>query len=148
MGGEPRLWAAMPALSLAWKLLWLASDAHPQGKDLYDAVLHAERLLSERTPLSFDLPLYVFNTYESWDKQEFALAALTGFYIEWQHFHKAFPWIHIEVGDWEKRLHTALEPTFTLGSWRADQERGRPSASFMPPHKMMIPSMKPQNPAM
>jgi hypothetical protein len=29
--------------SLAWKLVWLFSDTHPQGKDLYDAVLLAER---------------------------------------------------------------------------------------------------------
>ncbi len=35
--------AASPALSLAWKMLWLVTDAHPQGKDLYDAVLLAER---------------------------------------------------------------------------------------------------------
>ncbi len=33
---------ATPALSLAWKLLWLLSDVYPQGKDLYDAVLLAE----------------------------------------------------------------------------------------------------------
>lgn len=37
------LLAASPALSLCWKLLWLGSDTHPQGKDLYDAVLLAER---------------------------------------------------------------------------------------------------------
>jgi hypothetical protein len=34
--------AATAALSLAWKLLWLATDHYPQGKDLYDAVLLAE----------------------------------------------------------------------------------------------------------
>ncbi|MEY2232507.1 MULTISPECIES: hypothetical protein [Streptomyces] len=28
--------AATPALSPAWKVLWLISDRHPQGKDLYD----------------------------------------------------------------------------------------------------------------
>ena len=28
--------------ALAWKLLWLATDTYPQGKDLYDAVLLAE----------------------------------------------------------------------------------------------------------
>jgi Nucleotidyl transferase AbiEii toxin, Type IV TA system len=39
-------WAATPALSLAWKLHWLAADqeAHgvSQGKDVYDAVLLSE----------------------------------------------------------------------------------------------------------
>ncbi len=34
--------AATPELSLAWKLLWLARDEYPRGKDLYDAVLLAE----------------------------------------------------------------------------------------------------------
>ncbi len=37
------LLAATPELSPAWKLLWLATDSHPQGKGLYDAVLLAER---------------------------------------------------------------------------------------------------------
>lgn len=36
--------AASPEESLAWKLLWLASDGWPQGKDLYDAVLLAENV--------------------------------------------------------------------------------------------------------
>ncbi|MFD4912956.1 hypothetical protein ACFWNR_07010 [Streptomyces virginiae] len=27
---------------MAWKLMWPAGDMHPQGKDLYDAVLPAE----------------------------------------------------------------------------------------------------------
>ncbi|MEV7830476.1 hypothetical protein AB0P12_07595 [Streptomyces subrutilus] len=35
--------AATPALSLAWKLLWIISDGHPQGKDLHHAALLAER---------------------------------------------------------------------------------------------------------
>ncbi len=34
---------ASPRESLAWKLYWLWSDIHCQGKDLYDAVLLAER---------------------------------------------------------------------------------------------------------
>ena len=42
--------AASPALSLAWKLMWLATDRYPQGKDLYDAVLLAEHT-------AVDLPL-------------------------------------------------------------------------------------------
>ena len=40
--GSLELLAATPETSLAWKLLWLAGDMHPQGKDLYDAVLLAE----------------------------------------------------------------------------------------------------------
>ncbi|MGW0962041.1 nucleotidyl transferase AbiEii/AbiGii toxin family protein [Streptomyces gelaticus] len=45
-----RVQAVSPGLSLAWKLLWLVTDAYPQGKDLYDAVL-----LAERTPPSYEL---------------------------------------------------------------------------------------------
>ena len=36
------LLAANQELSLAWKLQWLATDAYPQAKDLYDAALLAE----------------------------------------------------------------------------------------------------------
>jgi hypothetical protein len=43
--------AATPALSLAWKLLWLYTDIEPQGKDLYDAVLLAEHATLERSLL-------------------------------------------------------------------------------------------------
>lgn len=45
-GGQVQ--AASPALSLAWKMLWLISDMHPQGKDLYDAVLLAEQQVLSR----------------------------------------------------------------------------------------------------
>lgn len=38
--------AVTPELSLAWKVQWLITDMYPQAKDLYDAVL-----LAERTPL-------------------------------------------------------------------------------------------------
>ena len=38
----PSLWFASRAESLAWKLLWLDTDMHPQAKDVYDAVLLAE----------------------------------------------------------------------------------------------------------
>ena len=42
--GGPPLWFASKAEQLAWKLLWLEDDYHPQGKDLYDAVLLAEQV--------------------------------------------------------------------------------------------------------
>lgn len=47
--GAP-LYTASPRLSPAWKLLWLASDIHPEGKDLFDAVL-----LAEHAELPFEL---------------------------------------------------------------------------------------------
>ncbi|MCO8277738.1 nucleotidyl transferase AbiEii/AbiGii toxin family protein [Actinoplanes sp. TRM 88003] len=46
-GPPTALWTASPELSLAWKLQWLATDQNTHGtsdgKDLYDAVLLAER---------------------------------------------------------------------------------------------------------
>ena len=42
-GGTLSLLAAGKAMSLAWKLHWLETDMHPQGKDLYDATLLAEQ---------------------------------------------------------------------------------------------------------
>ncbi|MGX8910123.1 nucleotidyl transferase AbiEii/AbiGii toxin family protein [Streptomyces netropsis] len=41
-GAPAVLMAASPELSLAWKILWLVTDRHPEAKDLYDAVLLAE----------------------------------------------------------------------------------------------------------
>ena len=41
-GVDAPLQAAPASLALAWKLLWLATDLYPQGKDLYDAALLAE----------------------------------------------------------------------------------------------------------
>jgi hypothetical protein len=43
IAADLQMLAASPALSLAWKLLWLHTDIEPQGKDLYDATLLAER---------------------------------------------------------------------------------------------------------
>lgn len=44
---------ATPALSLAWKLIWLLSDSYPQGKDLYDAALLAESTAIPEALLDF-----------------------------------------------------------------------------------------------
>ncbi len=44
-GAPPeRCLVATPEESLAWKLLWLVTDAYPQGKDLFDAALLRERV--------------------------------------------------------------------------------------------------------
>nr|WP_236646982.1 hypothetical protein [Micromonospora acroterricola] len=41
-GVDEPLLAAPASLALAWKLLWLATDMYPQGKDLYGAFLLGE----------------------------------------------------------------------------------------------------------
>ena len=54
------LQVAPKELSLAWKLLWLHSDMHPRGKDLYDAML-----LAEATTLPLPLLQAVFEIADS-----------------------------------------------------------------------------------
>ncbi|WNI20618.1 nucleotidyl transferase AbiEii/AbiGii toxin family protein [Streptomyces sp. ITFR-16] len=102
-----RVLAASPGLSLAWKLLWLVSDAYPQGKDLYDAVL-----LAEHTPPRYDTV-----------RAAFALAGADGlrpagrWWIEtlgvetgWEHFVADYPWVTDTAAGLTRRLGRALEP--------------------------------------
>ncbi|MFI6145571.1 nucleotidyl transferase AbiEii/AbiGii toxin family protein [Streptomyces sp. NPDC051109] len=108
--------AASPALSLAWKLLWILSDAHPQGKDLYDAVL-----LAERYALPYGLLQDVFRLAGEWplpdrevELQDFANladAAYPG--TEWEHFEAEYPHL-ASAGEaaFVERLVEALRPAF------------------------------------
>ncbi|MEV7523289.1 nucleotidyl transferase AbiEii/AbiGii toxin family protein [Streptomyces sp. NPDC091371] len=108
--------AATPALSLAWKVLWLVSDRHPQGKDLYDAVL-----LAERYALPNALVQEVFREAGEWPypNNELTLAHIAHLapdgYVgaEWEHFEAEYP--HL-AGPGEEafiaRLVEALRPTF------------------------------------
>jgi len=82
------LWFASRSESLAWKLLWLQSDMHPQGKDLYDAVL-----LAEDSPLSLELARAVFNAKgERWRDLELQLPAATwSGQLEWDSFALEYP---------------------------------------------------------
>ncbi|WP_328621556.1 hypothetical protein [Streptomyces sp. NBC_00354] len=86
--------AASPALSPAWKLLWILSDGHPQGKDLYDAVLPAEWC-----PLPYGLLQDVFRLAGEWpmpnrevELQDFANLAEAAYPgTEWEHFETEYP---------------------------------------------------------
>ncbi|MFD9337295.1 nucleotidyl transferase AbiEii/AbiGii toxin family protein [Streptomyces sp. NPDC060028] len=104
--------AASPALSLAWKLLWLVGDAHPQGKDLYDAVL-----LAERYPLPYALLDQVFRLAPEQPLpnpgvtlEDIAAYGTVGH--EWRHFIAEYPGISGSEEDHARRLLTALAPTF------------------------------------
>ncbi|MFC4117388.1 nucleotidyl transferase AbiEii/AbiGii toxin family protein [Nonomuraea zeae] len=107
-GGEPApVQAATPELSLAWRILWLASDIWVQGKDLYDAVLLAERItlpdelfrgvlqeaLGERAAAEFDL-----DTIRNWD-------------VDWEEFQVEYPQVQGQAHVWKRRLAHALTPT-------------------------------------
>ncbi|MFD8632525.1 nucleotidyl transferase AbiEii/AbiGii toxin family protein [Streptomyces sp. NPDC059533] len=112
--------AATPALSLAWKVLWLISDRHPQGKDLYDAVL-----LAEHCHLPNALLQEVFRDAGEWPHPnadvgpEHIAHLIPDGYVgaEWEHFEAEYP--HL-AGPGEEafvgRLVDALRPTFTAGT--------------------------------
>lgn len=110
-GGAPvSLLAATPEQSLAWKILWLMTDIYPQGKDLYDAVLLAERfslpedlverMAAEIRPLS------------SWrfDPRAAGFAkrvedTLLG--VAWDDFAKEYPWLDPTLRSWVERFEAA-----------------------------------------
>jgi hypothetical protein len=109
-GGVVR--AATPELSLAWKLMWLINDLHGQGKDLYDAVL-----LAERHPLRHELLHEVFRLSGEWpypNREQILLADVEEAvrHVEWDHFVTEYP----QFGDAERayadRLVRAVRTTF------------------------------------
>jgi hypothetical protein len=93
---------ASRAQSLAWKLLWLETDTHPMGKDLYDAVL-----LAESTPVSMDL---IRATFEDAGERWCNPADLHKHGIEWDPFLLEYPHVVGTVDDWIMRLVRALKP--------------------------------------
>jgi hypothetical protein len=106
------LYAATPALSLAWKVMWLVNDAYAQGKDLYDATLLAERhplpasLLQDVFRLSGEWP----ETGRTWVGSEDLDVALG--YVEWHHFAGEYPRFAGREAEFAARLRAALAPTF------------------------------------
>ncbi|MEU9367954.1 nucleotidyl transferase AbiEii/AbiGii toxin family protein [Streptomyces avermitilis] len=104
--------AATPALSLAWKLMWVINDMYAQGKDLYDAVL-----LAERHPLPYELLHEVFRLSGEWPYpyrekilMEDVVEAVG--YVEWNHFVKEYPQFTDDEQLFADRLVRAVAPTF------------------------------------
>lgn len=103
-----RILAATPALSLAWKLLWLLSDKYPQGKDLYDAVL-----LAEAAPLPLGLLMRTLVAAEPhWAGRRFGPEALADISVDEDELRKDYPEIADAVETLRQRLTAALAPTF------------------------------------
>ncbi|KUP97518.1 nucleotidyl transferase AbiEii/AbiGii toxin family protein [Thermobifida cellulosilytica] len=103
-GGALHLLGASPQLSLAWKLLWLHDDCYPQGKDLYDAVLLAERYLPSRELVARVLA-----------DAEYRFDGLTeslvmGWEVDWAEFVAEYPDVPGDVVSWKRRLVAALRP--------------------------------------
>lgn len=102
--GEPLL-AATAGLSLAWKLLWLATDFHPQGKDLYDAVL-----LAEHTGVDLDLVRRLLEPELGAEAASFSAATtLDWHYIDWDNFRDEYPSVTGTAEQWLRRLALALD---------------------------------------
>ncbi|GAA2225895.1 nucleotidyl transferase AbiEii/AbiGii toxin family protein [Streptomyces indiaensis] len=104
--------AATPELSLAWKLMWLITDVHAQGKDLYDAVL-----LAERYPLRYELLHEVFRLTGEWPypyKEKILLEHVVEAvgYVEWDHFVTEYPRFRNDEREFAERLVRAVAPAF------------------------------------
>ncbi|MFJ4279300.1 nucleotidyl transferase AbiEii/AbiGii toxin family protein [Streptomyces massasporeus] len=112
LAGGALVQAATPALSLAWKLMWVISDAHAQGKDLYDAVL-----LAERYPLRRELLHEVFRLSGEWPypcREEILLEDVVEAvgYVEWNHFVTEYPRFRDDEREFAERLVRAVTPAF------------------------------------
>ncbi|BEL08252.1 hypothetical protein Q0Z83_064430 [Actinoplanes sichuanensis] len=102
--GTPVL-AATAELSLAWKLLWLATDRYPQGKDLYDAVL-----LAEYTTVDVELVRELLLPELGHEAAEFSAATpLTWTDIDWDNFTDEYPTVEGASRHWLRRLALALD---------------------------------------
>ncbi|WP_211244585.1 nucleotidyl transferase AbiEii/AbiGii toxin family protein [Actinospica robiniae] len=102
------LLAVTPELSLIWKIMWLVTDIHPQGKDLYDAVL-----LAEHTTFSYEMlqaaaaqadPYYA--TYPV------TLRSIAALKTPWGHFQAEYPDQPADDSGYVERLVAALAATF------------------------------------
>lgn len=109
-----QLMAASAEQSLAWKILWLETDAYGQGKDLYDAVL-----LAENTTLSVDVLRETFlaatTSYSSYPNpiHQFDADAILNWHIEWEDFKKEYPQIPDTEEQWKHRLIRGLDSLLT-----------------------------------
>ncbi|WP_428950674.1 nucleotidyl transferase AbiEii/AbiGii toxin family protein [Streptomyces sp. cg35] len=114
--------AVTPELSLAWKIMWLIGDIHPQGKDLYDAVL-----LADLAPLRYDVLRGAFvlagdellRPGGRWWLEEMRACADIG----WEHFQSEHPHVTGTAAQYLERLSAALEPLVA----RAERDAEAPS---------------------
>lgn len=111
VSGRYQFQSASKELSLAWKILWLASDYHPQGKDLYDAVLLAEDPSVElsvdtlRTVLGIGSGDYGGNLPGLFGPQTHV-----SLNDEWNHFTNEYPEFSYTPEELIGRLREALTP--------------------------------------
>ncbi|MFE3094542.1 nucleotidyl transferase AbiEii/AbiGii toxin family protein [Streptomyces sp. NPDC059248] len=107
-----RIAAATRELSLAWKLLWISCDIHPQGKDLYDAVL-----LAESCAMPLGLLETVLRTADEWPGSPDSPLGPGMFQslpdeVDWSGFLRDHPDAEAAVQTLPGRLTAALAPVF------------------------------------
>ncbi|NOK31941.1 nucleotidyl transferase AbiEii/AbiGii toxin family protein [Corallococcus exercitus] len=97
---------ATPEESLAWKLLWLANDLWPQGKDLYDAVL-----LAENTRLTPGFLQRVFDAKQGqWHESVNTGTFETASQVDWPNFVLEHPTLAGgTLDEFRARLERALQ---------------------------------------
>lgn len=112
-GDESQLvWTVDKNISLAWKLLWLENDMHPQGKDLYDAAL-----LSEQTTIPLDLLMRVMESGETYAPlPKFDAQSPLKWEFDEAEFKREYPWITEDLADLQARLSASLKKTFETGT--------------------------------
>lgn len=111
LGGDSILvQAATKEVSLAWKLLWLETDGDPQGKDLYDATL-----LAERTRLPLRLLEAVMRSGDYPPARPLEPDFPLEWQVNWDNFRLEYPDVEGEARDWQVRLTAALALTFAEG---------------------------------
>lgn len=101
------LLAAPAELALAWKLLWLATDRYPQGKDLYDAVL-----LAEHTTVDRALVRQLMRAELGAEADTFTAETVLSWQVDWTNFTDECPAITGTAEQWIRRLALALD-----GAW-------------------------------
>ena len=98
---------ATPELALAWKLLWLATDMWPQGKDLYDAAL-----LAEYVAVPLELVRDLLRPELGQEADSFTAATVLGWNVDWDNFRDEYPAVKDNAEHWQHRLALALAPAF------------------------------------
>ncbi|ABP55335.1 nucleotidyl transferase AbiEii/AbiGii toxin family protein [Salinispora tropica] len=100
--------AAPASLALAWKLLWLATDMYPQGKDLYDAVL-----LAEHTTVDRALVRQLMRPELGAEAGNFTAETVLSWQVDWTNFTDECPSITGTAEQWIRRLALALDHAWT-----------------------------------
>ena len=102
-GLDAPILAAPPALALAWKLQWLATDSYPQAKDLYDAML-----LAEHTDADPDLVRELIRPELGTLTDEFGPETVLAWSMDWANCHDQYPGLPLDGLDWQDRLALAM----------------------------------------